>query len=180
MPILSTDVALMLSVTTGAAGGSTAGTPSGSLGKYVSTTPLDNVVTLNNLFNDISGANNAASAVDYRCLFVQNNHGSLSMIGAALWISSQVPSGADCQVGVDPAAVSAIAASSAQAALIASSATPPGGVSFFSAASAGAALALGTIGPGQVKGFWIKRSAANTAALNNDGLTVEIDFDTTA
>jgi hypothetical protein len=180
MPILSTDVAVMLSVTTGAAGGSTAGTPAGSLGKYVSTTVMDQGSTLDNLFPDITGAQNAASAVDYRCVFVQNNHGTLSMIGAALWVSSQVPSGADCQVGVDPTAVSAIGASAAQAAQIANGSSAPAGVSFSSAASSGAALALGTIGPGQVKAIWIKRAAANTAALNNDGLTIEIDFDTTA
>lgn len=180
MPILSTDVAVMLSVTTGAAGGSTAGTAAGSLGKYVSTTVMDQGATLNNLFPDITGAQNAASAVDYRCVFVQNNHGTLSMIGAALWINSQVPSGADAQVGIDPTAVSAIGASSAQAVQIANGSAAPAGVSFSAAASAGAALALGTIGPGQVKAIWIKRSAANTAALNNDGLTIEVDFDTTA
>jgi hypothetical protein len=181
MPIAATDVGLMLSVTSGTAGNSTAQPdPNSSLGKYISTTALS-TTALDNLFNDISGAANAASQVDYRCLFIVNNHATLTMVGAAVWINTQVAGGATCRVAVDNIGPVSNTSSSAQAAQIATATTTPAGVTAFSsAASAPAALALGNIAPGQCRAVWIQRSAANTPPQNNGGLTLEIDFDTGA
>ena len=87
MPIASSDILFKLSVTTGSAGNSTAqGDPNASLGKYISTTQItDN--SANNLFDDVSGDENAASTVDYRCFFVHNNHGSLTLQSPKVWLS---------------------------------------------------------------------------------------------
>ena len=87
MAIQSTDIINRLSVTTGSAGNTTAqATPTNSFGKYISTTAItDN--TLNNLFPDISGDQNAASQVDYACYFVYNSHGSLTWQAPKVWIS---------------------------------------------------------------------------------------------
>lgn len=180
MPIVAADVGLMLSIKTGAAGGSaTQPDPNQSLGKYVSTTVISGT-SLNNLFDDISGAENTASVTDYRCFFIQNNHATLTMIGAAVWVQSQVASGAVCQIGVDPTAASALGSVAAQAVSIATELAVPAGVAFVDAATSPAAVLLGNITPGQVRAVWVKRSAQNTAAVNNDGLTIEIDFDTAA
>jgi hypothetical protein len=51
------------STTAGAAGNTTASTAAGSLGKYISTTAWAGGVA-NDLFDDITGAENAASTVD--------------------------------------------------------------------------------------------------------------------
>ena len=53
--IVGSDIKTRLSTTSGSAGNSTAGTPGGSLGKYMSTTDWAGG-SLNDLFDDISGA----------------------------------------------------------------------------------------------------------------------------
>lgn len=171
MPITSTDLLLKYSVTTGTAGNQGAGTAAGSLGKYISTTqPTDN--TLNNLFDNISGDENAAGAIDYRCLFIHNAHASLTWQSPVVWLLSEVAGGANISIGVDPTAASAIGSASAQAVQIANETTAPAGVAFSSPVTQGTALALGDIPPGQCKAIWIRRTATNSPALSNDGVTL--------
>ena len=171
MPIASSDIKLKFSVKAGAAGNSQAGTPAASLGKYISTTEItDN--SLHNLFDQISGDENAASDAEYRCIFVHNAHGALSLDNVKVYISAEVAGGAAIAIGVDPAAASAIGAAGAQAAEIADENTAPAGVVFTAPVTIGTALAMGNIPAGQCKALWIRRTAANTAGMSNDGATL--------
>ncbi|HEY9334362.1 MAG TPA: hypothetical protein VIQ79_08075, partial [Kribbella sp.] len=61
---------------------------------------------------------------------------------------------------------------------IANKTTAPAGVTFSSPTNAATGVALGTIPAGQCKAFWVRRTAANTAALSNDGVTLAITGDT--
>ena len=180
MPITSSDIKLRLAVTTGSAGNSTAqGNANNSLGKYISTTDFT-TNTLGNLFDDVSGDENAASDVEYRCLFVYNSHGSLTWQGPKVWISAEVAGGASIAIGIDTTAASAVGNSSAQGLQIADESTAPSGVSFSSPTSKGTGLSLGDLAAGNVKAIWIRRTAANSAALNNDGATISIEGDSAA
>lgn len=179
MAILSTDILFKLSNST-SPGNSTAGTPATSLGGYISTTQVSGT-PLDNLFADLSGDDNANSVVDYRCLFVHNNHGSLTLQTAVVWLSAIVGGGTTKTIAVDSAGITALASSPAQAAVIGSRTSAPSGVGSFSAPTTkGAGLSLGNIGPGQVCAIWVKRAAANTSALNNDGITISVGGDTAA
>jgi hypothetical protein len=180
MPILATDIIVRLSTTAGSAGDTTAQLdPNASLGKYVSTTEM--ATTLNGLFDDISGAENAASDVEYRCVFVLNNHATLTLQNAVAYISAETAGGASVALAVDNIAASAKGSASAQAAQVANENTAPTGTGAFSApTSAATGIALGSIAPGQVRGLWVRRTAANTAALSNDGFTLAITGDTLA
>ncbi len=162
-----------------AAGNTTAGTAAGSLGDQISTTTIPDA-TLNALFDDISGAENAASTVDYRCIFIHNSNASNSLQNAVIWISSEVAGGASIAIGIDTTAASAIGSASAQALTIANETTAPVGVSFSSPTTAGTGLSLGTIAAGSCKAVWVRRTAANSAALNNDGVTLSVQGDTAA
>lgn len=174
MAIASTDILYKLSVTTGSAGDSTAGTPAGSLGKYISTTAYT-TATLNNVFDDVSGAEAAAGMTDYRCIFVHNNHATLTLQGATITIASQTSGGGDITIALDNIAVSAKGSASAQAALIASETTAPTGVGTFGTGP----LTIGDIPPGQVKGIWLKRVVtAGATALNPDGVVLSVTGDT--
>lgn len=178
MAITASDILLKFSVKTGSAGNSTAGSASGSLGKYISTTELtDNV--LNNLFDDISGSENADSIVDYRCIFVHNNHGSLTYQNAVVYLSSEVSGGASIAVAVDSVAASAVDNASAQALEVTNETTAPAGpLSFSSPTTAGTGLSLGNIAAGSCKAVWVRRTAANSSAKDNDGVTIAISGDT--
>lgn len=179
MAIVTGELLIKFSVTSGAAGNSTAGTASGSLGKYISTTTItDN--TLHNVFDVITGDENAASTVDYRGLFVHNSNASLTWTAPVLWFSAEVSSGATAAYWWDSTATSALASASAQMLQIASETTAPTGFSAGTATTKATGSATADIPAGNVKGFWIRRTAANTAALNNDGVTFRIEGDTAA
>lgn len=180
MPIAASDLLFKLSVKTGSAGNSTAqGDPNASLGKYISTTQVtDN--TLNNLFDNVTGEENAASDVEYRCIFIHNAHGSLSLTSPKVWISAEVSGGASVAIAVDSnVAASAIGSSSAQATEIADESTAPSpALSFSSPTTQGTGLSVGDIAAGFCKAIWIRRTAANTSPKNNDGCTISIAGDT--
>lgn len=178
MPITASDLLFKLSTATGP-GNSSASTPNASLGGFMSTT--DFAAGSNTLFDDITGAENAASTVDYRCVFVFNSHGSLTLQNAVVYVSAEVAGGANVAIAVDNLGPSIATSSSAQAGTIANETTAPSGTSGFSTpTTAGAGLSLGNIGPGQCKAVWVKRSATNSAAVSGDGFTLAITGDTAA
>jgi hypothetical protein len=132
MAIAATDFKWKLSIKTGAAGNSAASTPAGSLGKYISTSEITDA-ELGNLFDNVSGDENAASDVEYRCIFLHNNHATLTLTGAVVWLSAEVSGGAATAIAIDDLPDSAIGASDAQADEIADESTAPGaGVGSFS------------------------------------------------
>lgn len=177
MAIVAGDILWKLSVTTGSAGDSTAGTPAGSLGKYISTTAIT-TAQLANLFDNVSGAEASAGTIEHRCLFVHNNHATLTYQAAGVYIASQTAGGGTIDMGLDPAAVSAKGSASAQAATIASETSAPAGVTFTTPTS-GAPLVIGDIAPGQVKGIWLRRTVtAGAGGLNPDGVIVQVTGDT--
>jgi hypothetical protein len=180
VPISSSDLLYKYSVTTGSAGNTVAqADPNSSLGKYISTTQWTGG-TLNDLFSDITGDENASGQVDYRCIFLHNNHGSLTLLSPKLWIASEVAGGANISLGADTTAASSLGSGTAQALTVVDSLTAPSGVTFSSPTTKTAGISLGDIPAGQVKAFWFKRTATNSAALNNDGVTVQIEGDTTS
>ena len=83
--IVSGDIVYLLSSTsvgTGFSGTSSAGN---SLGKFCTTSVVSN--SLDNVFLDLTGAQNAALQVDYQCVFIQNNTASgNSMLNTTVWI----------------------------------------------------------------------------------------------
>jgi hypothetical protein len=181
VPIVDTDLKLMLSIKTGSAGDSAAQPdPNASLGKYVSTTEMS-ATALNNLFDNVSGAENSASDVEYRCIFVKNNHATLTALGTIIWLQNQVAGGTDVAIALDGTAKSDADASAAQAASVATEQDAPSGAGAFSAAAtSGAALAIGDLAPDEVKAVWVRRTATNSSAVSNDGVTFQVECDTAA
>lgn len=182
--IAPTDIQFLLSAPSATSGNSAAGTPGNSLGKYASTTQLSTANSgLDNLFVDLTGAQNAASQVDYQCLFVYNATASgNSMLNTVIWIqsSSDPQTATHHAVAADTTASSVLASSTAQALVIANSTTAPAGISTWASPSSSnsGGVSLGTIAPGSVKAVWFRRTATNSAPLNSDGFTFEVDFDT--
>ena len=180
MAILTTDILYKGSTTSGSAGNTTANGGAGTnLGKYASSGTLTDA-TLDNVFADITGDQNAASQVDYQCIFVHNNHGSLTLQNAVVWLTSQVSGGADIAIGLDTTAASAVGASAAQALTIANSTTAPSGVTFSAPTTKATGLSIGNLANGNVKAIWLKRTANNNAAISNDGATIRVEGDTAA
>lgn len=176
MAILSTDILYKFSEGAGP-GNTNAGTGAASLGGWVSTTELSTGVT-HNLFDVISNVENAASTADYRCIFVHNSHATLSLSNAIVWLSVEVGGGAGISIGLDTTAKSPVGQVGAQAITIVNEITVPTGISFSSPITKASGLSIGELAAGYVKAIWVKRTAANTAALVGDGVTFRVEGDT--
>jgi hypothetical protein len=180
MPIVTADIKVRLSVPTASAGDATAqGSVNNSLGKYMSTTPVtDN--TINNLFDDVTGDENASHDVEYRCIFIYNSHATLTWQNPMVWLSAEVAGGANAAIGIDTTAASAHNATGVQALTVVDEGTAPVGVTFSSPTTKAGGLALGSLAPLQCRAVWVRRTANDTTALNNDGVTISVEGDTMA
>jgi len=179
MPIVSADLGYRLSVPSALAGDTDAQLdPNASLGKFMSTSAF--TAGANGLFDDVTGAENAALDVEYRCWFITNTHATLTLTAAKTWLSAEVAGGTDVAIGLDPAGVVAGNLGTAQAATVADESTAPTGVTFSAPTTEGAALTIGDIAPGGCQAVWARRTANNTAAVNADGATFRVRGDTAA
>ena len=180
MPVAVGDIKVKLSIKTGAAGHASAQPdPNAALGKFISTTELtDNV--LNNLFDDVTGDENATPESEFRCIFVHNSHATLALQNAVAWISAETANGADIAIAVDDIGPVPIAQAGAQADEVANEDTAPGaGVGAFSSPTTKATgLSLGSIPAGQCRAIWVRRTTANRAALDNDSVQISVAGDT--
>jgi hypothetical protein len=170
MPIVSTDILYKLS------GGGSNTDPNASLGGVISSTNIDLTTTLHNLFDQVSSAESSAGDTEYRCFYVKNNHGSLALQSAKVWIETNTPSSdTTAEIALGTSAVNGTEQT------IADESTAPTGTSFSTAAGEGNALSIGNIPAGEHKAIWVKRIvSASASAYNNDGVTIRVRGDTAA
>lgn len=168
MPIISTDIQYRLS------GGAANSDPNVALGGAKSSTSVG--AGLHNLFDIVSSAESSSGDTEYRCVYVHNNHGTLTMQNSVIWIASNTPS-ADTTVEI---ALGSSAVNSTEQ-TIANENTAPTGVTFSAPSSFGTALSIGNIPAGQHKAVWIKRIVnAGAGAYNSDTATITVQCDTSA
>ncbi len=158
MPITANDITWYLS-------GGTANTdPNASLGGAISATAFVPDVD-NNLFDDVSGAESAAGDVEFRCLYIRNDHATLTLLGCALALDSDTPSpGTDVDIGLGTAAIGGTEPA------VADEGTAPAGV-VWSLLSATDTAAIGDLAPGAHKAVWFRRAvSAGASAYGGDGV----------
>lgn len=169
MPIVAADIKEYLS------GGGSNSDPNAALGGAISSTEVtDN--TTHNLWDVVSSSESSAGDTEYRCIYVKNTHGSLTLQSAKVWIQTNTPS-ADTAIRI---ALGTSAVNGTEQ-TIANESTAPSGVSWSTAANEGAALSIGNIPSGQHKAIWIERViSAAAAAANDDSYVLSYAGDTAA
>lgn len=169
MAIVTADIKYRLS------GGAANAVPDSSLGGAKSSVDVvDNVD--NNLFDDVSGAEHTAGRVEYRCIYIHNGHGSLTLTGALAWIDTDT-SGADSDISI---AVGTAAINGTEQTVSPETQAPTGVTWSDAAISRATGLALGDIPAGQHKAVWVRRTitagstpqAADTCAVRAGGDTL--------
>ena len=168
MAIVSTDIVYRLS------GGASNTSPAAALGGAMSTV-AGGIITsaaLNNLFDDVSGAESSAGDVEYRCLYVQNAHGSLTLQAAIAWIEALTNS---AQTEFDIALAGEAVGVAAET--IANESTAPSGEVFTRPTSKGAGLSIGDIPAGSYKAIWIRRTVTAGASAVSDSGTIRVEGD---
>jgi hypothetical protein len=178
--IVTSDIQFLMSAPQAGAGYTKPGVPGNSLGLYVSTTQLS-ATLLNNLWPDITGAQNAADQIDYQCLFVYNNNADHTMINPVAWLPSALlgaQNSALFAVGADLNPPTILGSSAAQAAVIANPTQAPSGVTAWASPSATSAggVPLPNIPARYCAAIWLRRTASGGAGLNQ--FTVDVTFDT--
>ncbi|HEV2612533.1 MAG TPA: hypothetical protein VGU61_19885 [Noviherbaspirillum sp.] len=164
MPILTTDILYRLS------GGAANSTQSASLGGAKSSNAATAAI-----FDDVSSAESSAGDIEYRCIYVHNNHGSLSLNNAVLWLPVNTPSASTVvEAGLGTSAINATEQT------VADENTAPSGVTFAAAATKGAGVALGNIPAGQHRAVWLRRTVTAAAAAASDSFTIRVEGDTAA
>lgn len=169
MPIVASDIKIYLS------GGSGNTNPNAALGGARSTTEVVDS-TVANVFDNVSSAESAAGDTEYRCVYIRNAHGSLTLQSAKVWIQTNTPStDTSAQIGLGTSAVNGTEQT------VGSESAAPSGVTFADAATEGASLSIGDLAAGEHKALWIKRViGAAAAAYNTDAVTIRIKGDTAA
>lgn len=164
MPIISTDIKYRLS------GGGANTDPALSLGGAKSSTDAPS-----GLLDTVSSVEAAAGDTEYRCEYVHNNHGTLTLEGAKVWIQANTPSADTAlEIGLGTSAVNATEQT------IANEGVAPSGVTFVAAVNEAGAISLGDIPAGQHRAIWIKRIVTAGAVASSDTATLRVKGDTAA
>ena len=167
MAVLSTDLKFFLS------GGAANTDPDAALGGIISTTQVvDN--TLNNLFDNVSGAEHTVGDINYRCIYVKNDSASVAY-AAKLYIETNTPAAdSEIQIGLDLSGAGGTADTIPD-----ESTAPDPAVTFSLAADYANALSLGDLAAGAVYAIWIKRTiTAGDTSQANDNAVLKLAVDT--
>lgn len=171
-PIIASDIEFRLS------GGAANVSPAAALGGAMSTAGGGLIVTatLNNLFDDVSGAEGTAGDIEYRGVYVRNKHATLTLVGAKLWIVSDADS---------PDDTTAIAlgdeGNGGTLEVIANENTAPVGPAFSAPGTKGAGLNLGDLDAGEFFGFWVRRTiVAGADAQDEVEFVLRVEGETAA
>lgn len=172
MPIVPADIVFRLS------GGASNTDPNAALGGAMSTAGGGVITTdvINNLWDDVSGAEASSGDTEYRAFFVENTHGSLTLTGAKIWISADTTSTDD---EVDIALAGEGIASTIET--VADESTAPVGETFSHPTTFAAGLSLGNLAAGNEHGIWVRRTVNSSAsAANANPYTLSVQGETAA
>lgn len=169
MPIVSGDIHYRYS------GGSANSAPGTSLGGAKSSVSITSA-SLNNLFDNVAGDEAASGDVEYRCVYLHNNHATITWESVVVWIDTNTPSSdTTVDIGLGSAAISGTEQT------VANESTAPTGVTFTAPGSKGAGLSVGNLGPGAHKAIWLRRTvSAAASAYNSDSVILRAEGDTAA
>lgn len=171
MSILASDIKFFLS------GGAANESPAASLGGIISSTAIVDD-TLNNLFDDVTGAEHTVGDTNYRCIYVKNDSAEEAQ-NVRIYIDTNTQAVDDTiNIGKDLAGAGDGATTGVADTIADESTAPDPAVTFTTAADYTNAIVLGTLTAGQVIGVWIKRivTAGTTAqAANSAILKVSVD-----
>jgi hypothetical protein len=169
MPVSASNLKFYLS------GGAANTDPNASLGGARSTTAVP--VSINNLFDDVTGAESTAGSTEYRCVyFRQEDADAEGLIAPIVWLVSNTPSlTTSISIGLDPAGKNGTAVT------IANELAAPVGVTFTapSTKSTGLALAGTPYVQNDYAAIWLKRVVdAGTSSATTDPATIRVEGDT--
>ncbi len=161
MAIIATDINYRLS------GGAANATTITSLGGAKSSVAMPT-----GIFDAVTSAEAAAGLTEYRCIYVHNNHATLALLAAEIWIQANTAN-TRIAIGLGTSAINGTEQT------VANEATAPAGVTFATTpVNLATGLVIGDIPAGQSKAVWLRRIVTAGAALATDTFTLRVQGDT--
>jgi len=125
----------------------------------------------------VSGDEASTGDAEYRCIYIHNNHGTLTLLGPVVWVSSPTTS-VDDEVDI---AVGNSAVNGTETAILNESTAPSPTLTFSRPSTKGTGLALSDIPAGQHRALWVRRTVnANASAVNSNAYTLRVEGETAA
>lgn len=156
-------------------GGAANTDPNAALGGARSTAAggiVPTALTANSLFDDVTGAEEQAGDIEYRCVYVRNS-GDVSALNTVVWLSANT---ADADTTIDMGLGTSAVDGTEQT--IANENTAPTGITFTAPSTEGAGLSIGTLAAASHKAVWLRRTIGAVAGASNDTFTFAAAFDT--
>lgn len=170
MAIVATDIKFFFS------GGSSSTDGTGSWGGAKSTTELTSG-KLHDLFDLVNASEALAGDTEYRAIYVQNTHASLTLSSAVMWLVASTTS-TDTTVAI---AQGSNGTSSAIVSTANEGTAPSITGSFVEPTTKANGVVLGNIASGAWVGVWIRRTVnASTVAFASDAFSLRVEGDTAA
>ena len=137
----------------------------GSLPSSDQTNTLTIANIANNIFDDVAKADSKAGDIEYRGVYIQNDHSADSMVDIKFWLEENTP-------GQDGIQIALAAESKITMDTIGDEGTPPTGIDFdaVNPVDYGSGLTIPDLAFGEYQGFWIKRTVpagTNQAQADN-------------
>ena len=129
-------------------------------------------LTANSLFDDVTGAEETAGDIEYRCVYVYNS-GDVAAQNTVIWLSANT---ADAQTQIAMGLGSSAVSGTEQT--IANENTAPTSVTFTEPSTEGGGLSVGTLNAAAHKAVWLRRTVDAGAGASNDTFTIAAAFDT--
>lgn len=166
MPIVDTDLLIKWT------GGASNSDPNASLGGAVSSNgPTSN--SLHNLFDEVSGSESLPGDVEYRCVALKNNHGSLTAKNTKVYVSADTSSYFDIALAGEGL--------NTQPETVGNESTAPAGETFSHPTTYAGGLNMGNIPFSQYYAHWVRRTIPAAApAATPYNVTINYDCDTDA
>lgn len=135
---------------------------------------ITNTITItandNNLFDDVAKADALAGDTEYRCVYLENTHGTDSVIATKVWIDTNTPGQDVIAIALDPAGKNGTATT------IGDEDTAPAGVDFSAVnpIDEASALSMGDLAAGDQYPFWIRRTVPANTTTTTTGNTFRL------
>ncbi|CAM0100305.1 hypothetical protein VPHK567_0428 [Vibrio phage K567] len=182
MPIVTGDLKFKKSLHSVAAGvdnGNTHDLEVNSLGLGVSADELASG-ELNDLFDAVSSSEASDGRVEYRCIYVVNEHATLTLYDAKLFMAENTASSESIvEIGLDPVAVNGEDSAIALVDEVDTN-TDLSAVTWGDHPSFAGGLAIGNLAAGEQRAVWVRRTILAGAGVANESATVALRGDTDA
>lgn len=167
MAIIPSDLQFRLS------GGAANSDPNASLGGAISSTALVDA-SLHNLFDQVNSSEASAGDVEYRCIYVRNNHATLALQNAEVYLSADAANAnVTIAFGIGTSAIDGTEQT------VADESTAPTGVTWEEDAGEVNALAIGDLPAQSHQAIWVRRTVtAGAAADDLDSASLVLAGDT--